>query len=514
MKLRIRSTETRETLRIEVPDQCSLQQLKERLSQTLSGSSSSGPIPPDSIRLSLNKVDEIQSSSPAQDILQSLGIASGDLIYYTVISSEALIPNSQVSSSIVSLNSEVRLNLGQENRPMESDRSANKKEHVLIEPQKPDNAEPNLPLQADDQLQSMNIDDAKSGEELAENMEIEGEDGDGSDVEIGRKSFSVPGFLRKVFTEELGHDEDSGGGKHKLLVTAVHAVLLESGFIGFDMDSKTVVEGFQFRNVRPGYVYMGYTLPEINEKISSDLECQNYAFELKFSSVGKFMNVYGCLLGPGSVKHSVCLNEDKLVSIFNVVWANCDLKDDILTAEGGILGTSPEKEVFQFWRTVKDNLALPLLIELYEKFGFGLPPCFMRLHTDLQVKILGLLPGVDMAKISCVSKELRYLASSDDLWKQKCVEQFGDEIKSDERGHWKEKFARLWEGRKRRRLAYNRSVCLHRFRNPQPPLPWFPRRIPDPQPPFPWFPRSRRGGRPVIFEHNDSSPATHTLSFY
>ncbi|XP_027162875.1 F-box protein SKIP22-like [Coffea eugenioides] len=490
MKLRIRSFGTKETLRIEVPIPCSLQQLKDIISQTLRPStSSSPPAPSDSIHLSLNRKEEIQSSSPNEDTLQSLGITSGDLIFYTLdpsrfSSSESLIPNSQepISSPLVQ-NSEFPLRIDltlDSGKPLQKPSSMEP-----LDPPKITNSDPSSQLKQAHQPESANLNEQNEGS--TDYMEFDGiddqEEGDDASAleAVGNgKSFSVPGFLRKVFTEELGGGDDDGSRNHKLLVIAIHAVLLESGFVGFDMNLKTESKGFPFRNDWPSSGFrlsLFYTLPEIVSDVSPSLDCHNCVVGLKFQNVGKFMMVYGSL-NAGSAMHSVRLNEDELVSFLNVVWANCGLGDDIMISGDVVLGASPENEVFKFWRNVKDNLALPLLIDLCESVGLVLPPCFMRLPTDLKLKILESLPGVDIAKVSCVSAELRYLASSDDLWKQKCVEQFGHACKTEDKGPWKEKFARFWESRKRRKLG-SRSL----FRRPL-----HPRRILDPIPRFPHWP--------------------------
>nr|KAJ0203731.1 hypothetical protein LSAT_V11C500268850 [Lactuca sativa] len=78
------------------------------------------------------------------------------------------------------------------------------------------------------------------------------------------------------------------------------------------------------------------------------------------------------------------------------------------------------------------------------------PPFFMQLPSELILKILDSVSGVDIAKLSCVCSELRYLASSEDLWKQKyIIAQFGNyqERLGSERS-FKERFAKAWEGRK------------------------------------------------------------------
>ncbi|PIA58604.1 hypothetical protein AQUCO_00500502v1 [Aquilegia coerulea] len=88
MKLRIRSLESRETLKIEIPSPSSLQDLKQVIAEKISFSL-------ESLHLSLNRKNEI-IASPI-DTLNTLGIASGDLIYYTrhanVFESETPIQN-------------------------------------------------------------------------------------------------------------------------------------------------------------------------------------------------------------------------------------------------------------------------------------------------------------------------------------------------------------------------------------------------------------------------------------
>ncbi|KAI3525495.1 hypothetical protein L1887_04333 [Cichorium endivia] len=93
--------------------------------------------------------------------------------------------------------------------------------------------------------------------------------------------------------------------------------------------------------------------------------------------------------------------------------------------------------------------------------AFPVPPCFMQLPTELKLKILDSVSGVEIAKVSCVCSELRCLASSDDLWKQKYVAEFGNsKVLWSERG-FKERFAKAWEERKRNG---NGELCVNRMR--------------------------------------------------
>ncbi|KAI3972791.1 hypothetical protein MKX01_019449 [Papaver californicum] len=89
---------------------------------------------------------------------------------------------------------------------------------------------------------------------------------------------------------------------------------------------------------------------------------------------------------------------------------------------------------------VRDEIALPLLSDLCDKTVLAYSPCFTfsLLPGDLKLKILQLLPGINVARIGCVSSELRYLCSNNDLWKQK----IGEEFTESEYSRWASKS--LW----------------------------------------------------------------------
>ncbi|KAH6773154.1 hypothetical protein C2S51_011558 [Perilla frutescens var. frutescens] len=456
MKLRVRPFQSKETLKIEVPNSCTLPQFRQILSQTLPNS----PFPA-SIRLSLNRKDDLQSDGP--DSLQSLGIAAGDLIYFSVEEPPAsAASNSQISLSQVT-----------DSTPIPRSNDSISEFSTSLSPQ-------NTLPEVENSNSVMEADVLEKGETLGTGSQMEADDEDNENdhitdesFEIVDKSFSVPGFLRKVFAAELG---DDGGRDHKLIVIAVHAVLLESGFVGYDEKANAVVDGFQLRNEWPSGLFrvsLFYTLPESAMK----------SVVLKFQSLGKFINVYGTL-GNGSAKrgtHRVQLNEDELVPFLNVVWANCGVMENVSGGDGESSSTSPEKEVFKFWRAVKDNLALPLLIDFCEEAGLELPPCFMRLPTELKLKILESLPGVDVAKVSSVCSELRYLASSDDLWKVKFGEEFSKERKEGQVS-WKKAFSMAWSRRDGRRPTSRVRA------SPYWPMPYWPQ------------PRRRRYPNPLIFQ--------------
>ncbi|XP_073156259.1 F-box protein SKIP22-like [Henckelia pumila] len=478
MKLRLRSIESKETLKIEAPNPCTLPQLKQILSQNLPNFPS-----PASIRLSLNRKDELRSASPGvEDSLQLLGVTAGDLIFFT------LDPD-LVHSYPPVLEQEVGNDSKSEDihpsRESEASQDLNSGDS-LSEPK----------ISEFDGLKRKTLDTATQFEESTEFMELDDgcddhyNDSDGISADVVDKSFSVPGYLRKVFMDELNGD---CGPDHKLAVVAIHAVFSESGFVGFDPNLKKQIDGFQFKNDWPSGGFMpsvSYTLPDIvghGDGIDSIV--------LKFQSLGKYMTVYGSLGNEsrGHRTHFLRFNEDQLVPLLNVAWANCGVTESVEGFDGGVSSASPEKELFKFWRDVKDNLALPLLISLCEKTGLELPPCFIRLPTDLKMKILELLPGVDVAKISCVCSELQYVASSDDLWKLKFNEQFQNE-RTEGYASWKKAFAVAWEREKSRKVLERRIGALPRRTRPLNPFfaPQVPRVIGGPHDIWPVLGRDTR----------------------
>ncbi|KAF5731715.1 putative F-box family protein [Tripterygium wilfordii] len=285
---------------------------------------------------------------------------------------------------------------------------------------------------------------------------------DRGDVNCTDKGLYELLFLRRVLREELGSDYSH---HNNMLVAAVHAVFLEAGFVGFDLMSDVQVHRLS-EDKWPSNAFtisLGYILPELLDDKSKNSMTESV--ELKFQRLGHFMNVYGS--GGSGLVYRVCLNVRRFLRTMDLVWAYPG-KNDKSTS------SYLEKEVLDFWKIVKDGLALPLLIQLCDKNGLTLPACLMRLPTELKLKILDLLPGVDIARMGCVCSEMHSLSSYNDLWKKKSMEEFGVCIGMQVLFPWKEIFATLWVNRKQRQKR-RRSMpipvehCEHgrRFRRRQ-----------------------------------------------
>ncbi|GAV78816.1 F-box domain-containing protein/UN_NPL4 domain-containing protein [Cephalotus follicularis] len=466
MKLRLRSLETKDTIRVEIPFQSTLQHLHQTLSQSLS-------LPyPSSLYFSLNRKDSLHASSP-HHLLSSLGITSGDLIYFSLNPTSfspplTQIPISQETLTLESTNLELP-RLKESDIPQGSrvfgvvdqiqetpvqhftvQRSFGSQEYQLLIGKESEISQDSQVVGVVHQNQETPVQDfamQKPSDTHMADTNLDSQEFSGTEAMNidDSKKFSEPYFLRRVLREELGFY----GSDHKLLVIAVHAVLLESGFVGFDSASGLRVDRFHMPDgfsSRAFTVSLCYTLPELLGNV--DKEC----VVLKFQSLGHFVNVYGSLAKGKSSLYRVCLDEYRFAPTIDLLWAKCD-KNDKMDDTDGSSNTYPENEVFEFWKIVKDGLALPLMIDLCDRTGLDLPACLMGLPTELKLKILESLPGVDVARIGCVSSEMRYLSSNNDLWKQKFAEEFGDDMGSLLFASWKQSFACSWESRKKRKRA-------------------------------------------------------------
>ncbi|OMO73832.1 hypothetical protein CCACVL1_17119 [Corchorus capsularis] len=445
MKLRVRNYETRETLKIQVPSPSSFFQLQGTLSLTLPAPHPS----PSSLRFSLNAKDLLQAPSP-DATLQSLGVAPGDLIYFSL------------NPSAFSLSPPIQDPMVEESNQLQPESSTNQDTQVLqsstnqdtqvlqsSQLQEPMSKEPQFSLEAEEI-------------EEAESMDI--------DALAVSERWSEPYFLRKVLKEGLGDDRNM----HNLMAIAVHAVLLESGFVGFDPVSKLQIDRFHLPDEWPSPVPICYSLPELLRHGSN---LTDYVV-LKFQTLGHFFQGYGCLVGGGSGLHRLSLDEHRFAPTLDLVWSNCDVNDT--RNRDGTFKSYSENVVFEFWKIVKDRLGLPLLIDLCDRTGLALPACLMRLPIELKLRIVESLPGADIARMECVCKEMRNLASNNDLWMRKCEEEFPNwKGTSAKMIHWKSVYQRCWENRKKRKIVCRRWRGPSRFFDPVPfPVPHLPYGLP------------------------------------
>ncbi|KAI3896689.1 hypothetical protein MKW92_009086 [Papaver armeniacum] len=453
MKLRIRSLESKETLKIELPSTSSLQNLKDTIAEKISVSS-------ETLQLSLNRKDRIGAAP--HDSLQAIGIASGDLIFYTTNPNGFVLGNTQIliSSQIHQVSNPNQTREQGESANNNSDLNVNTSDEFVTLAPKEETPNP------------INSSEIKETLTLAEEEPMDISDDENPNVVVEKVS-SVPCFLKKVLTEEAGISEL---GDYKLLIIAVHAVFLESGFVAFDPITKTRINNFQLPEgwVSKSTLSIQYTVPLL---LGSGCNDVIETVVLMFQTLGKFVNVHGSLSRNGKDLHRCCLDKSRYVPSINFAWLNCDsnnamnIEADASSNSSKTMheGTSEDSDktleqlhegkIFELWKIAKDKLALPLLIDLCEKTGLSLPPCFTLLPTELKLKVLESLPGVDIGKVACVSSELKYLSSNNELWKQKVVEEFDQsDIDRNKKFHWKQTFVVCWGNKKARILGGGGSL--------------------------------------------------------
>ncbi|KAK5838042.1 hypothetical protein PVK06_006769 [Gossypium arboreum] len=391
MKLRLRNFESKETLRIQLLSSSSILQLQEAVFPCLPLNPLH--VTPSSLRFSLNAKDLLHAPSPLVSLL-SLGVASGDLIYFS-LNPNAFSPPPQTVFQ----------------EPILMPESSANRENPIREPML---IEPQVSQQAN------------------------------------KGRFLEHYLLRKFLGEELGDIRSI----HNLMAMEIHVILLDSGFVLFDTVSGLKIDRFRLPDESSSPVSICYSLPQL--LIANDdfgLNVTDYIV-LKFQTLNNFLQVYGSLVKGGSV-YRLSLNGYTFEPTMGLLWARC-FKNYTRTDnnQDGSYISYREKEILKFWKVVKDGLALPLLIDLSFKIGLPLPACFMRLPADLKLQILDSLPGTDVARMACVSVEMRYVASNNDLWRKKVEEEFGHWLGVTR--NWKKIYHSCWESKKKRKRAITR----------------------------------------------------------
>ncbi|CAK7330235.1 unnamed protein product [Dovyalis caffra] len=271
------------------------------------------------------RTHELQASVE-EDSLQSFGIASGGHVHFSLNPNDFGSPIAGFSSSGNSLD-----------KPT-SDQSLNSREtQVQVWSE----------IRVSDMIDTVMI--TQTGE-TGKPKELGSLEGVGNDSRF----YNELCFLKRVLIEELG---DNVCSEYNVLVVAVHAVLLESGLIGFD--SKLRLRNDRLYIMEEGSckaftMSLCYTLPQLLD--NEDVACW---IVLKFQRIGHFVNVYGTLANGGSEFYRLSLDEYKIAPFINLLRLNCSEKDEWCS----------QKQFFEFQKIVKDELVLPISTDLCRKTG-------------------------------------------------------------------------------------------------------------------------------------------------
>ncbi|XP_062213802.1 F-box protein SKIP22-like [Phragmites australis] len=405
MKLRLRSMEARgggataETHRIDLPPTATLADLRALLAAKLFAAQ---PVPAESVRLSLNRSEELVSPVPTAT-LPALGLASGDLVFFTLYPLKPLAPPAQ--------NLPRNLSPGSASIAKAVDRGKC--------PEQPGTGGSSSLAQAVDANPRVPAASCPPDAVMAEAV----------DATKGWSSCVLRDLKREV--ENAGGAEGTVVGR---LVAALHAALFDAGFLTSNPMGSHLSLPRDWPSGALEPLTIKYTIPELVTILPVAEEGK--VAVLNFSLIGNFVMVYGYVPGAQSEVRRLCLELPKL--------------EPLLYLDSHRLSEVQEREILELWRVLKDEMCLPLMISLCQLNNLGLPPCLMALPVDLKTKVLELVPGVDLARVECTCKEMRNLAADDNLWK-KFVVKFKDHGEGS-RGRMsaKARFVEIWTANKRR----------------------------------------------------------------
>lgn len=209
---------------------------------------------------------------------------------------------------------------------------------------------------------------------------------------------------------------------------AVHAVLLESGFVVIDPISGRPFES----DLRPPpHLSVSEQWPKLDCAMSvwyALPQILRMPIKMIFRPRGKSIIAYASFGSLGPYLWWAQLDERRFGQAIDSFWRMRDTKGLV---DGGDewfwrYKSPVGKQVYEIWKIVKDGIVLPLQTELYPKVGLRIPTRFKDLLPELKTKILELVPGVDVAKAICVCKGFKRLADGDErLWKRKFDMKFG-----------------------------------------------------------------------------------------
>jgi len=217
------------------------------------------------------------------------------------------------------------------------------------------------------------------------------------DATKGWSSFVLRDLKREM--RNVGGAEGTAAGR---LVAALHAALLEAGFLTTDPMGSHLSLPQDWPSVASKPLAIKYTIPELSPM--SPAAEEGKVAVLNFSLMGNFVMVYGYVPGVQSEVCRFCLELPRL--------------EPLLYLDSDQLSEVQERGILDMWKVLKDDMSLPLMISLCQLNGLRLPPCLMALPAELKTKVLDLLPGDDLARVECTCREMRDLAADGSLWKK------------------------------------------------------------------------------------------------
>ncbi|KAL6645157.1 hypothetical protein ACP70R_016765 [Stipagrostis hirtigluma subsp. patula] len=425
MKLRLRSMDplaadaaVAVTHRVDLPPTATLADVRAFLAEKLS--TAALPVLAESIRFSLNRSEELASPDPAAT-LPALGIASGDLVFFTLSPLSLSAPPPQTRNpSPGSVSTSVVVDCSKGPEQPGAGGSSSLMQTGIVKPSVPVASDPPDVVMVDA------VDPTKTWSSFVLR-------------DLKREMETAAGTERTVIGRLAG---------------ALHAAMLDAGFlINNPMGSHlSLPQEWPSSALEP--LNIKYTIPEF---VSMSPVAEGKVAVLNFSLMGNFVMVYGYVPGAQSEACRLCLELPKL--------------EPLLYLDSDQLSGGQEREILNLWKVLKDELCLPLMISLCQLNSLSLPPCLMGLPTELKTKVLEFVDGVDLAKVECTCKELRNLAADDNLWKKFVLKfkDYGEGSRGSKSA--KARFAEAWAANKKRQKRPNPAFSNYGWgNNPYSPL--------------------------------------------
>lgn len=454
MKLRLRHYQGGPTQRLEVENDCPLRSFREAVA-SLTGQNV------DSVRISLNKVDELDG--PGNLLISSLGLCGGDLLYLLDPRRPNLVQASSSSEPARSAVGRVSAPVPNVSRRLEAasatafeeagtrmerngvgkvDEAQERRERCAAAAAKrvagpaPDtpavqHAKPVSVTAPVVNPTSMEIDNAAPGGTAGSSPSVNNEP---------RNASNAPPLLHEVVSTSASAVHSG----HDLLILALHAVMLETGF-SLVPSGASLEQCWQRAG---GRTILRYTLAnrDTNPTLTATLRCQQ---------LGGNLLVYGSCDGEGGA------------TVYRLTLA--------LSAQLRPFPTAGERSATQLlalfrnarqlFVEAKDALSVPLLSLLCQRAGVAPPASLNLLPLDAKNNILAKLSAHDLAAVAVTCSELREAASGDEFWRALFQREFPGERPTVGPGKWKMEFRRAWVDRKvqrERREDYERQLRVGR----------------------------------------------------
>ncbi|KAL6867422.1 hypothetical protein ACP4OV_015446 [Aristida adscensionis] len=431
MKLRLRSMDAPAgagavTHRVDLPPTATLADVRAFLAAKLS--SAALPVPAESVRLSLNRSEELVSPDPAA-ALPALGIASGDLLFFTLsplaLSAPPPPPPPPPPQALPRNPSAGSVSAAAESKGVEQSGAGGSSSLMPTVVEKP----------------SVSVASDPPDVVMAEAVDP-------------TKSWSA--FVLRDLKREM---ENAGGAERTVvgrLAGALHAALLDAGFIINNPAGPQLLLPQDWPSSASEPLAIKYTIPELVEALPV---AEGKMAVVNFSLMANFVMVYGHVPGAQSDVCRLCLELPKL--------------EPLLYLDSDQLSGVQEREILNLWRVLKDGMCLPLMISLCQLNNLRLPPCLMGLPAELKTKVLDFVDGVDLARVECTCKEMKNLAADDNLWK-KFLQNLKDYGEGSRGSSAKARFAEAWAANRKRQKRPIPSFWDYGWGN----SPYSPRRFP------------------------------------